>query len=106
MKPRESGNNNTRIHEHDTNTTLITFNMPYQLKYRADRLCKFKNISRTALLNNLLETWVREEQKAIEDDERIYELMSKMENTIERSVLRVEEVKREEENPKRWEDSY
>jgi len=48
--------------------TLINFNMPNELKDRVDYLTKVKSISRTSLLNIMIEDWVRNEEKAMLDD--------------------------------------
>ena len=50
------------------NSTLINFNMPNQLKERVEYLTKVKGISRTSLLNIMIEDWVRSEEKALLDD--------------------------------------
>jgi len=52
----------------EKNSTLINFNMPNQLKERVDYLTKVKSISRTSLLNIMIEDWVRSEEKALLDD--------------------------------------
>ena len=67
---------------------LINFNIPKHLKYHLDRLSHFKGVSRTSILNGLIENYVRTEEQRLEEDGRIYEMMSKLENTIERQVLR------------------
>ena len=89
---------------------LINFNMPKHLKYSLDRLCKFKHISRTAVINMILEDWVRKELELLENDGRIYELMSGLEETITRSVLYHRDESNEIESfkpkSKSWEDSY
>ena len=67
---------------------LINFNIPKNLKYRFDRLVKFKGVSRTSILNRLVEDWVRDETKQLEEDlaeQRHFEqLMTELEGTIER----------------------
>jgi len=83
---------------------LINFKVPKNLKYHLDRLSKFKGVSRTSILNRLIEEWVRDETKQLEDDGRIYELMSKLEGTIERSVLRT--VTPNSHQNGSWEKSY
>jgi metal-responsive CopG/Arc/MetJ family transcriptional regulator len=82
---------------------LINFNIPKHLKYHLDRLSKFKGVSRTSILNRLIEEYVRVEDKMLEDDGRIYEMMSKLENTIEKNVLRQTQP---ELKKRSWEESY
>lgn len=48
-------------------TQLVNFNMPDQLKNDLDRLAKRKNISRTAIILNLLEDYCRKEWKQINE---------------------------------------
>ena len=60
-------------------TTLINFHIPNHLKYHLDRLVKFKNISRTSLINRLIEDYVRSEEKQLEQDTRIHQLMMDLE---------------------------
>lgn len=81
---------------------LINFNIPKHLKYHLDRLSNFKGVSRTSILNRLVEDYVRTEEKRLEEDGKIYEMMSKLENTIERQVLR----QTQPEKKRAWEDSY
>lgn len=83
--------------------TLINFNVPNNLKYNLDRLSKFKNVTRTSILNRLIEEWVRHETKQLEEDGRIYELMSKLEGAIERSVL---QQRTPAPQVRSWEESY
>lgn len=72
-----------------TNTSvLLNFNIPTHLKYRLDRLCYFKGVSRTSVLNGLIEQFVRAENDQLRRDGRIHEEISKLEKSIERSVLR------------------
>jgi metal-responsive CopG/Arc/MetJ family transcriptional regulator len=48
--------------------TLINFNIPNDLKERFDDLINSKGFSRTSLLNQFVEGWVREEEiKLIQD---------------------------------------
>lgn len=68
----------------------INFNIPKHLKYHFDRLVKFKGISRTSVLISLIEGWVRNETQKLNETDKIYEVMSKLENSIERSILRSE----------------
>ena len=50
--------------------TLMTFNIPIHLKYFFDELSSFKCVSKTSILNSLIETYCRQErQKLIQDKE-------------------------------------
>lgn len=48
--------------------TLINFNMPTDLKERFDDLVDGKGFSRTSLLNQFVEGWVRDEEIKLIDD--------------------------------------
>jgi len=52
--------------------TLMTFNIPLHLKSIFDELSSFKCVSKTSILNSLIETYCRQErQKLIQDKEFI-----------------------------------
>ena len=84
---------------------MVTFNVPNHLVNNFDELRKFKRLSRTSTLINLMESFVREEILKLEKD-----------NTINKFIL---DMKRRNQNPSqpsfnkqksqsysRWEDSY
>ena len=88
---------------------LINFNIPNHLKYKLDRVSKLKGITRTSILNGLIEDYVRKETDLIEKDGRIYEMMSKLENTMERTILRSNSFSHTRVSPLKqqsWENSY
>ena len=82
--------------------TLINFNMPDHLKRRFDNLVQFKRVSRTSLMNRLIEDYVRSEMGHIETDGRLDELMS----DIESRSLKEAKPQPEAVGWGRWEDSY
>ena len=52
--------------------TLMTFNIPIHLKSIFDELSSFKCVSKTSILNSLIENYCRQErQKLIQDKEYI-----------------------------------
>ena len=52
--------------------TLMTFNIPLHLKSIFDELSSFKCISKTSIINSLIENFCRQErQKLIQDKEYI-----------------------------------
>ena len=57
--------------------TLINFNIPTYLKDNLDDLTRFKNVSRTSILNRLIENYCRVEYKYIEKDGRFRDMLSK-----------------------------
>ncbi len=59
--------------------TLMTFNIPLHLKSIFDELSSYKCVSKTSILNSLIETYCcQERQKLIQDKECI-------ENNLEKS---------------------
>jgi len=57
--------------------TLINFNIPNYLKENLDDLTRFKNVSRTSILNRLIENYCRVEFKYIEEDGRFRDMLAK-----------------------------
>lgn len=55
----------------NTNHSSITFYCPNHLKTSFDELVKFKRISRTSIINHLMENYVRTEYKMMEEDNKI-----------------------------------
>ena len=43
--------------------TLMTFNIPTHLKTNFDELSKFKRVSKTSIINHLIEWYCRNEKK-------------------------------------------
>ena len=68
------------------NHTLINFNIPTHLKKNFDNLVKFKRVSRTSILNQLIDRYVRFELDQIDRDNRINSLMSDVENRNQKSL--------------------
>jgi hypothetical protein len=58
---------NTQINNHQ----LVTFNVPHHLLNNFDELRKFKRVSRTSMILNLMEGFVRDEFKQIKDDDNL-----------------------------------
>ena len=78
--------------------TLINFNIPNHLKKNFDHLVRFKNVSRTSILNTMIEEFCRKEFKLIEMDGRLNDLISHIETNNIKSV--------KEPRYSTWEDSY
>ena len=54
---------------------LMNFNIPTHLKRNLDLIANYKHISRTSILNRLLDLYCRQELKNLEDSKRIQELI-------------------------------
>lgn len=59
--------------------TLINFNIPNHLKKNFDQLVKFKRVSRTSIINNMIEDFCRSEFKLIKEDGRLNDLITNIE---------------------------
>lgn len=55
--------------------TLINFNIPNYLKHDFDELAKFKRVSRTSILNRLIELYCRNEFRELEETSRFNQLL-------------------------------
>ena len=78
--------------------TLINFNIPNHLKKNFDQLVNFKRVSRTSILNSMIEEFCRREFKLIEEDGRLNDLITNIEQK--------NPPKSNHSNSCRWEDSY
>ena len=56
---------------HKNDYTMISLNVPNYLKTNFDNLLKFKKISRTSMLVNLMETYLRNELVQIKKDNEL-----------------------------------
>jgi len=54
---------------------LMNFNIPTYLKRNLDLVATYKHISRTSILNRLLDLYCRQELKNLEDTKRIQDLI-------------------------------
>jgi len=54
---------------------LMNFNIPTYLKRSLDLIATYKHISRTSILNRLLDLYCRQELKNLEDTKRIQDLI-------------------------------
>ena len=50
------------------NSTSINFYCPNHLKNNFDELVKFKRVSRTSIINSLIEKWMRDEFQQMKED--------------------------------------
>ncbi len=53
----------------------MNFNIPTHLKRNLDLIATYKHISRTSILNRLLDLYCRQELKNLEDNKRIQDLI-------------------------------
>ena len=92
----------------EAQTTLINFNIPDHLKTHLDRLVKFKGVSRTSVLNRLIEDWIRTEESLLVKDNKINDLISMLEcrPTTKKSTGMNGTYRSTNNNQPRWEDSY
>ena len=62
--------------------TLINFNIPNYLKHDFDELAKFKRVSRTSILNRLIELYCRNEFRELEETSRFNQLLYQSKHVI------------------------
>ena len=60
----------------NTNSSSITFYCPNHLKHSFDELTKFKRISRTSIINTLMENWLRTEHQQLKEDDNLQTLLN------------------------------
>lgn len=78
--------------------TLINFNIPNHLKKNFDQLVNFKRVSRTSVLNSMIEEFCRREFKLIKEDGKLNELIT---NINIKNLPKINQQKTSS-----WEDSY
>lgn len=76
---------------------LINFNIPIHLKKLFDKIVRFKRVSRTSVLNTMIEDYCRKEMILITEDGRVNELICNIEKR---------NPSKQQQSPPRWEDSY
>jgi len=57
------------------NSTSINFYCPNHLKTNFDELVKFKRVSRTSIINSLIERWMRDEFQQMKEDDELNRLI-------------------------------
>ena len=74
--------------------TLVTFNVPNHLKNNFDELSKFKRVSKTSILNQLIEWYCRNERKELEGDDKLNHLIQdlKIRNHVKKTKVKKEPV--------------
>ena len=74
--------------------TLMTFNIPTHLKTNFDELSKFKRVSKTSIINHLIEWYCRNERKELEGDDKLNHLIRDM-KLRNHHVVKTEKVRKE-----------
>lgn len=78
------------------NHSSITFYCPNHLKTSFDELVKFKRISRTSIINNLMENYIRTEYKLMEEDNKIVSFINDLKvRTHKNKVPKLNKMKEE-----------
>ena len=91
--------------QHITDHQLVTFNVPHHLLKNFDELRKFKRVSRTSMILNLMERFVRSEFQQLKEDDNLntflndVKLRSSQPNTPSFN-------KQQSQKMWSWEDSY
>jgi len=114
----------------NSSSKLINFNVPNYLITNFDNLVKFKQMSRTSVLIQLMDSFIRNERKQIEEDgnlnELIVDVQRRNQKTYKKELVKIKEgVNKDYEDPitipsqndidrpsvwttvnSNWEDSY
>ena len=92
------------------NSSSITFYCPNHLKNSFDELVRFKRISRTSIINYLMENWMRTEYQKLKDDEQISDLI---ENVKSKNIIQKNQITNDrptqwsvKSKQPQWEDTY
>jgi len=79
-----------------SSSKLINFNVPNYLIQNFDNLVKFKQMSRTSMLINLMERFIRDERKQIEEDGNLNQLINDVEvrnkKSFKRELVKIKET--------------
>lgn len=91
---------------------LVNFNVPNHLINSFDEMVKFKRLSRTSTLISLMEGWLRNEVRKMDEDDKFNDLVMDI-KTRNRQTTLLPRQKDEELPPSpiflnsdRWEDTY
>ena len=69
---------------------LMNFNIPIHLKHNLDLIAKYKHISRTSIVNRLLDLYCRQELKNLEDSKRIEQLINPVTKPVKAANIPLE----------------
>ena len=85
--------------------SLIQFNTPNHLRDKLNSLSHYKRIPRSAMINQILDSFVRDQFKIIEKDGRFYDLIEVAQKKVTKPKISppVPEVKS---RSNEWETSY
>ena len=73
------------------NHKLINFNVPNYLIIKFDSLLKFKKVSRTSMLLNLMETYLRNELTLMKNDNELSESFKKIKDKFDKPKTVIKE---------------
>ena len=86
----------------NTNSSSITFYCPNHLKHSFDELTKFKRISRTSIINTLMENWLRNEHHQLKEDDKLQILLNDVKVRTHQRVLKTQIAPTKLENSSNW----
>jgi len=79
----------------NSSSKLINFNVPNYLITNFDNLVKFKQMSRTSVLIQLMDSFIRNERKQIEEDgnlnELIVDVQRRNQKTYKKELVKIKE---------------
>ena len=84
-------------------SSSITFYCPNHIKNGFDELVRFKRISRTSIINHLMENWLRKEYQQLKVDEQMVSVMEKVkEKNQTTKPLKQHTQKSDNKRPLQW----
>jgi predicted transcriptional regulator len=78
-------------------STLMNFYLPTRTKSKLDFIANYRQRTRSSIIKNLIENWVREEFELVSKDQKFDEMIA-----ASTPVVRTDKKS----NSMRWEDSY
>ena len=98
----------------------IYIKVPSYLKNNFDKIIKFKRLSKTHILNQMIQNFIIEEQNNIKNDNKLDELLSSVKShTVEKTLKQKQKLEQQkqqqqrswvdnltEKSPYSWEESY
>ena len=93
----------------NVNSSPITLYLPDYLKKSVDEMVRYKRISRTSLINNLLSTWMKDEIQNLREVDGFSDLLENVRlKSQKKKTKQVEEsTNKWSVKPRNtWEDSY
>ena len=90
----------------NTKYSLIQFNTPDHLRDKLNSLSQYKRIPRSAIINQVLDTFVRDQLEIIEKDGRFYDLIEVAQKKVTKPKVSQPVPEMNSTRSHKWETSY